>query len=76
MKASKESDTDAIPEAEKESKAEDTCTSQPAAKLEEELLQNPPKGSADKLRVLRSRLKRLSGNMKKNPQVNSKLSFA
>lgn len=82
MKASKESDTDAIPEAEKEakevteSKAEDTSTSQPAAELEEELLQNPPKGSADKLRVLRSRLKRLSGNMKKNPQVNAKLSFA
>ena len=79
MKAVKESDTDAIPEAEKEaeevteSKAEGTSSSQPAAELEEELLQNPPKGSVDKLRVLRSRLKRLSGNIKKNPQVTAQL---
>jgi len=65
MKAVKESDTDIPPEADEEakevieSKAESTSTSQPAAELEEELLQNPPKGSGDKLRVLRSRLKRL-----------------
>ncbi len=81
MKAVKESDTDMPPEADEEakevieSKAESTSTSQPAAELEEELLQNPPKGSGDKLRVLRSRLKRLSGNIKKNPQVTAKLSL-
>ncbi len=79
MKAVKESDTDSTPEAENEAKeatelkAEATSTSQPAAELEEELLQNPPKGSGDKLRVLRTRLKRLSGNIKKNPQVNAEL---
>jgi hypothetical protein len=81
MKAVKESDTDIPPEADEEakevieSKAESTSTSQPAAELEEELLQNPPKGSGDKLRVLRSRLKRLSGNISKNPQVTAKLSL-
>ncbi len=81
MKAVKESDADASPEAEQEakevteSKAEATSTSQQAAELEQELLQNPPKGSADKLCVLRSRLKRLSGNIKKNPQVTAKLSL-
>lgn len=81
MKAIKESDTDSIPEADKEakevaeSKAEDTSTSQPAAELEEELLQNAPRGSGDKLRVLRTRLKRLGGNIKQNLQVNAKLSL-
>lgn len=81
MKAVKESDTDSTPEAEEEAKevtestAEASFTSQPAAELEEELLQNPPKGSGDKLRVLRSRLKRLGGNIKKDPQVTAKLSF-
>lgn len=35
----------------------------PAAELEEELLQSAPKGNQDKLRVLRSRLKRLSSNL-------------
>ncbi|KAL0038695.1 hypothetical protein WJX79_003623 [Trebouxia sp. C0005] len=75
MKAVKESDTDSTPEAEEEAKevtestAEASFTSQPAAELEEELLQNPPKGSGDKLRVLRSRLKRLGGNIKKDPQA-------
>lgn len=34
-----------------------------AAELEEELLQSAPKGDQDKMRVLRSRLKRLSSNL-------------
>ncbi|KAL0024941.1 hypothetical protein WJX77_004746 [Trebouxia sp. C0004] len=74
QKAVKESDTDTPSEEDKEAqevtepKAEATSTSQPA-ELEEELLRNPPKGSGDKLRVLRSRLKRLSGNMKESPQA-------
>ena len=35
----------------------------PAAELEEELIQSAPKGDQDKMRVLRSRLKRLSSNL-------------
>ena len=35
----------------------------PAAELEEELIQSAPKGNQDKMRVLRSRLKRLSSNL-------------
>ncbi len=81
MKAVKEPDTDTPTDKDQEAKevpeaeAGATSTSQPAAELEEELLQNPPKGSGDKLRVLRSRLKRLSGNIKKNPQVTATLSL-
>lgn len=78
IKAAKEpkADTDPDPTADPESEAEaqtesaSASTSQTAAAdLEEELLQNPPKGSADKLRVLRSRLKRLNNKIKEEPQV-------
>lgn len=80
IKAAKEpkADTDPDPTADEESEAEAKAesasgsTSQTAAAdLEEELLQNPPKGSADKLRVLRSRLKRLNNKIKEEPQVIS-----
>ena len=78
MKAAKEpkADADSDPTADEESEAEAKTESATAsssqtaaADLEEELLQSPPKRSADKLRVLRSRLKRLNNKIKEDPQV-------
>ncbi len=73
MKASKEQKpgeeaaAHAEPAADAESEPESTATT--AQDLEDELLTNPPKGSVDKLRVLRARMKRLNGKIKENPQV-------